>query len=163
MSQYYDIVRRASPSSLLQGSSGTTSLQLSSLLGLQSITNQQGLLSSLMGGLPRNRSVLRTEIVPQQPSVNQLQPRLDALLQNQLLSSLAQNQLLLQQPLLPLDPLQQAWRDSVLQQQLSSQSHHNLTHHSTLQPLLLRLVTSSSLTASSARRNNASEDLNGRQ
>jgi len=163
MSQYYDIVRRASPSSLLQGSSGTTSLQLSSLLGLQSITNQQGLLSSLMGGLPQNRSVLGTGIVPRQQSVDQLQCRLDSLRQNQLLSSLTQNQLLLQQPLRPLDPLQQAWRDSVLQQQLSSQSHHNLTHHSTLQPLLLRLVTSSSLTASSARRNNASEDLNGRQ
>jgi hypothetical protein len=70
--------------------------------------------------------------------VNQLQPRLDALLQNQLLSSLARNQLLLQQPLrpldpLPLDPLQQAWRDSVLQQQL--------TNHSTLQPLLSRRTT----------------------
>lgn len=129
LSQYDDIVRRASPSSLLQGSSGTTSLQLSSLLGLQSITNQQGLLSSLMGGLLRNRSVLGTEVVPQQPSVNQLQPRLDALLLNQFL---------LQQPALPLDSLQQTWRDSVIKQ--TSQNH--LTDIAKLQPQLSQLATS---------------------
>ncbi len=122
-----DILQQAfSSSSSLQGS-------IANLLGIQSIPSRPE--PSLTRVIPQSQTGL-----PQQLSVNQLQHRLDALLQNQLLPSLVQNQWLLQQPSRPLDLLHQA-----LPSLFQLNGSQNLTN---VQPLLSPMITSSSPSSS---------------
>mmetsp|Transcript_1275 Transcript_1275/g.2119 ORF Transcript_1275/g.2119 Transcript_1275/m.2119 type:complete len:362 (-) Transcript_1275:211-1296(-) len=138
-----DILRHVSSSSL----QGSPSLQNATLPGMQSIPNRQDLLS-LIRGIPQNQA---ETTLPRPPSDGtQLQHRLDALLQNQLLSSLGQNQWLLQQPSRPLDLLQQAL-PSLLQSNISQ----NLTN---VHPLLARMMASSSPYSSAPRQQGREEE-----
>ncbi|KAL7493676.1 hypothetical protein ACHAWT_010558 [Skeletonema menzelii] len=120
-----EILRQASSSSL-QGNHLTRLLQTAHLLSMQPMPNWQQDLLGLIRGIPQSQ----TEMSPRQQSVNQLQHRLDALLQNQLLSSL-------QQTSRPLNLLHQALPPS----------SQNLTN---VHPLLSRMMTSSTGRSSSS-------------
>ena len=144
---FNDILRHVSSSSI-RGSqlAGSPPLQNATLPGMQSIPNRQDLLS-LIRGIPQNQA---ETTLPRPPSDGtQLQHRLDALLQNQLLSSLGQNQWLLQQPSRPLDLLQQAL-PSLLQPNISQ----NLTN---MHPLLARMMASSPPSSSAPRQQGREE------
>ena len=128
-----DILRQTSSSSSPQGIPSVRSLQIANL-------------PNLSRGLPQHQ----TGILSRQLSANQLQHRLDALLQNQLLSSLAQNQWLLQQPSRPLDLLHRS-----LPSLLQSNSMQNATN---VHPLLAQVINSSSSSSSSTRQEGGKGD-----